>query len=162
MHESLRALAEYFAEETVEVPYRGHDGALFRRDYGRIFRELFPSFIETSAGSSARTTVGTTSPGGCSSGPDPRNPRATKPGGRRSRHLHARLERDAPDPGHDDSGDQDTGDDPRREEHSARREYEGDADSERGGAERPELAARIHTTFVTRRAASRDVAPATA
>jgi pseudaminic acid biosynthesis-associated methylase len=34
---------EYFGEETTEVPYRGHEGALFRRDYGRQFRELFPS-----------------------------------------------------------------------------------------------------------------------
>lgn len=34
---------EYFGEETTEVPYRGHEGALFRRDYGRQFRELFPA-----------------------------------------------------------------------------------------------------------------------
>jgi len=33
---------EYFDAETVEVPYRGHAGALFRRDYGRMFQELFP------------------------------------------------------------------------------------------------------------------------
>jgi pseudaminic acid biosynthesis-associated methylase len=33
---------EYFSEETVEVPYRGHEGALFKRDYGRLYRELFP------------------------------------------------------------------------------------------------------------------------
>jgi pseudaminic acid biosynthesis-associated methylase len=33
---------EYFDTETVEVHYRGHEGALFRRDYGRIFEELFP------------------------------------------------------------------------------------------------------------------------
>ena len=32
---------EYFAEETVEVEYRGHRGALFKRDYGRLYRELF-------------------------------------------------------------------------------------------------------------------------
>ena len=34
--------AEYYAEATEEVPYRGESGALFRRDYGRIYRGLFP------------------------------------------------------------------------------------------------------------------------
>lgn len=33
---------EYFDATTTEVPYRGHEGALFRRDYGGHFRELFP------------------------------------------------------------------------------------------------------------------------
>jgi spore coat polysaccharide biosynthesis protein SpsF len=33
---------EYFAEKTVEVPYRGQSGALFKRDYGRIYLDLFP------------------------------------------------------------------------------------------------------------------------
>jgi pseudaminic acid biosynthesis-associated methylase len=33
---------EYHAEDTVEVPYRGQEGALFKRDYGRLFLELFP------------------------------------------------------------------------------------------------------------------------
>lgn len=33
---------EYFSETTVEVPYRGHAGALFKRNYGRLYRELFP------------------------------------------------------------------------------------------------------------------------
>jgi pseudaminic acid biosynthesis-associated methylase len=33
---------EYFDTETVEVPYRGHAGALFRRDYGSLFLDLFP------------------------------------------------------------------------------------------------------------------------
>jgi pseudaminic acid biosynthesis-associated methylase len=33
---------EYYDTETVEVPYRGHAGALFRRDYGALFSELFP------------------------------------------------------------------------------------------------------------------------
>jgi len=32
---------EYFDETATEVPYRGHQGALFRRDYGRLFAELF-------------------------------------------------------------------------------------------------------------------------
>lgn len=33
---------EYYAETTTEVPYRGESGALFKRDYGRIYQELFP------------------------------------------------------------------------------------------------------------------------
>jgi hypothetical protein len=33
---------EYFDTETVEVQYRGHDGVLFRRDYGALFLDLFP------------------------------------------------------------------------------------------------------------------------
>ena len=33
---------EYFAEQEEEVPYRGHDEALFRRDYGGIYRERHP------------------------------------------------------------------------------------------------------------------------
>lgn len=37
-------MGEYYSENTVEVPYRGHDGALFKRDYGRIFGQLFPHF----------------------------------------------------------------------------------------------------------------------
>jgi pseudaminic acid biosynthesis-associated methylase len=34
--------AEYHATATEEVPYRGETGALYRRDYGAIYRELFP------------------------------------------------------------------------------------------------------------------------
>ena len=34
---------EYYDHETVEVHYRGHDGALFRRDYGALFEEYFPT-----------------------------------------------------------------------------------------------------------------------
>ena len=33
---------EYYAEHTTEVPYRGQTGALFKRDYGQLYRELFP------------------------------------------------------------------------------------------------------------------------
>lgn len=33
---------EYYAENLVEVPYRGEQGALFKRDYGRLYLELFP------------------------------------------------------------------------------------------------------------------------
>jgi len=35
--------AEYYDTETVEIPYRGVDGALFRRDYKRLFEEMFPT-----------------------------------------------------------------------------------------------------------------------
>ena len=33
---------EYFGATTEEVPYRGHRGALFRRDYGGLYHGLFP------------------------------------------------------------------------------------------------------------------------
>jgi pseudaminic acid biosynthesis-associated methylase len=33
---------EYYAPATEEVGYRGQEGALFKRDYGRLFLELFP------------------------------------------------------------------------------------------------------------------------
>jgi pseudaminic acid biosynthesis-associated methylase len=36
-------IGEYFAPEDTEVPYRGVDGALFKRDYGRLFLETNPS-----------------------------------------------------------------------------------------------------------------------
>jgi pseudaminic acid biosynthesis-associated methylase len=34
--------AEYYAPEEVEVEYRGQRGALFKRDYGRLYLEAFP------------------------------------------------------------------------------------------------------------------------
>jgi len=42
--------AEYFAEEPVEVPYRGQEGALFKRDYGALYREQFPELRLVSEG----------------------------------------------------------------------------------------------------------------
>lgn len=33
---------EYHADERTEVHYRGHDGVLIKRDYGRLYAELFP------------------------------------------------------------------------------------------------------------------------
>ena len=33
---------EYHAETPQEIPYRGQTGALFKRDYGRLYQELFP------------------------------------------------------------------------------------------------------------------------
>ncbi len=41
---------EYFAKETVEVPYRGQTGALFKRDYGRIYAESFPALTQRESG----------------------------------------------------------------------------------------------------------------
>jgi len=33
---------EYFADELTEIPYRGETGALFKRDFGALYQELFP------------------------------------------------------------------------------------------------------------------------
>jgi hypothetical protein len=33
---------EYHADKQSEVPYRDQSGALFKRDYGSLYRELFP------------------------------------------------------------------------------------------------------------------------
>ena len=41
---------EYFSETTVEVPYRGVSGALFKRDYGRLYQELFPELRQVKTG----------------------------------------------------------------------------------------------------------------
>ena len=41
---------EYHAPETVEVPYHGVEGTLFKRDYGRIYRDLFPELTIHSEG----------------------------------------------------------------------------------------------------------------
>jgi pseudaminic acid biosynthesis-associated methylase len=40
---------EYFAPEATEVPYRDVPGALFKRDYGRLYEERFPELrlVET-------------------------------------------------------------------------------------------------------------------
>ena len=35
--------AEYFGEQTEEVPYRDQSGALFRRNYGALYADRFPS-----------------------------------------------------------------------------------------------------------------------
>jgi pseudaminic acid biosynthesis-associated methylase len=34
--------AEYHSDDSVEVPYRGHSGALFKRNYGDLYQQLFP------------------------------------------------------------------------------------------------------------------------
>ena len=41
---------EYFAESTVEVPYREQSGALFKRNYGAIYQELFPELTLRTTG----------------------------------------------------------------------------------------------------------------
>ena len=46
--------AEYHAPATEEVPYRGEAGALYRRDYGAIYRELFPELVVVREGFLAR------------------------------------------------------------------------------------------------------------
>ncbi len=40
---------EYFSETSLEVPYRNQRGALFKRNYGAIYQELFPelTLVET-------------------------------------------------------------------------------------------------------------------
>ncbi len=34
---------EYFSPRTVEVPYRGQESALFKRDYGGLYQKAFPA-----------------------------------------------------------------------------------------------------------------------
>lgn len=41
---------EYYSAETTEVPYRGHEGALFRRDYGAAFSEYVPGLTQVDTG----------------------------------------------------------------------------------------------------------------
>ncbi len=41
---------EYYAAQTEEVPYRGEEGALFRRDYGGLFAARFPGLALRSEG----------------------------------------------------------------------------------------------------------------
>ncbi len=41
---------EYFAQETVEVPYRGQQRALFKRNYGRLYQEMFPELVARERG----------------------------------------------------------------------------------------------------------------
>lgn len=37
--------SEYYAEQATEIAYRGQNGALFKRDYGRLYQELFPELV---------------------------------------------------------------------------------------------------------------------
>jgi len=45
---------EYHANALEEVPYRGQEGALFRNDYGRLYRERFPDLRLVEEGFLAR------------------------------------------------------------------------------------------------------------
>lgn len=36
------ACIEYFSHELTEVKYRGHDGALFKQDFGKLYLQSFP------------------------------------------------------------------------------------------------------------------------
>jgi pseudaminic acid biosynthesis-associated methylase len=36
---------EYFADQPTEVPYRGETGALFKRDFGATYQQLFPGLV---------------------------------------------------------------------------------------------------------------------
>jgi pseudaminic acid biosynthesis-associated methylase len=45
---------EYFSEEPEEVPYRGQSGALFKRDFGSLYRQLFPELEQVDRGFLAR------------------------------------------------------------------------------------------------------------
>lgn len=46
---------EYRSDELEEVPYRGHEGALFRHDFGRLYRERFPDLKLLEEGFLARS-----------------------------------------------------------------------------------------------------------
>ena len=45
---------EYFAPEPTEVAYRGQAGALFKRDFGGLYRQLFPELRAAQAAVPAR------------------------------------------------------------------------------------------------------------
>ena len=45
---------EYHADETVEVPYRGQSGALFKRDYAGLYQSYFPQLELLEGGFLAR------------------------------------------------------------------------------------------------------------
>lgn len=47
--------AEYHADELTEVPYRGHSGALWKRDFGGYYQELFPELSLLDHGFLARS-----------------------------------------------------------------------------------------------------------
>jgi pseudaminic acid biosynthesis-associated methylase len=42
--------AEYFAETVTEVPYRGINGALFKRDFGKLYLDMFPGLKQVDRG----------------------------------------------------------------------------------------------------------------
>ncbi|MBI4511831.1 MAG: methyltransferase domain-containing protein [Deltaproteobacteria bacterium] len=47
---------EYYADTLTEVPYRGQSGALYKRDYGALYQELFPELAVIKKGFLGRDT----------------------------------------------------------------------------------------------------------
>jgi pseudaminic acid biosynthesis-associated methylase len=41
---------EYFSEYPVEIPYRGHSNLLFKRDFGLLWKEIFPELAIRGSG----------------------------------------------------------------------------------------------------------------
>jgi pseudaminic acid biosynthesis-associated methylase len=41
---------EYFSEQPVEIPYRGHSALLFKRDFGLLWKEMFPELAIRGSG----------------------------------------------------------------------------------------------------------------
>ena len=48
---------EYHSDELVEVPYRGQEGALFKEDYGRRYKQRYPELELVDQGFLARSEV---------------------------------------------------------------------------------------------------------
>jgi len=49
---------EYFSSTPVEIPYRGHDGLLFKRDFGGMWLDLFPGLDPVANGFFWKQTSG--------------------------------------------------------------------------------------------------------
>ncbi|MDP6486536.1 MAG: methyltransferase domain-containing protein [Alphaproteobacteria bacterium] len=49
---------EYFSPTPVEIPYRGHEGLLFKRDFGGMWLDLFPALDPIANGFFWRQTTG--------------------------------------------------------------------------------------------------------
>ncbi len=49
---------EYFSPRPVEIPYRGHEGLLFKRDFGGMWLDLFPGLETVANGFFWRRTTG--------------------------------------------------------------------------------------------------------
>ncbi len=49
---------EYFSPRPVEIPYRGHEGLLFKRDFGGMWLDLFPGLEPVANGFFWRRTTG--------------------------------------------------------------------------------------------------------
>ena len=50
--------AEYFSQAPVEIPYRGHEGLLFKRDFGGMWLDLFPGLEPVANGFFWKRTTG--------------------------------------------------------------------------------------------------------